>query len=146
MKPIIAVGLTTLVLASAAVTPTASAESGCMANGKTQEYCEMQWMASLNSATAVWREPPSTDRGAVVALGYRMIDDLVANPTADQFNKQLNAWLHSFKSTDHCLPGTICTTKPATPEQVAFLLNAAVHWLGPPGLEQTLKQALTVPG
>ncbi len=141
-------------LASTAAIPTASAESGCMASGQTQQYCEQEYLKSSNSVRAAWGEGPSIygteDGAAAIAQGYRIVDRLVANPTADGFNSALNAWLHTFQSDDHCMPGSrgtpTCTAMPATPEQVAFLLNTAVRWLGPPGLEQTLNQALTVPG
>ena len=129
--PILAVSAA---IASAAPIPTASADdSACVVSGQTQEYCEQSYINALNIMRAdrgreplVYGTPKAT---GAIELGNQIVADLTKNPTADGVRDEAKFLM------------TAQGDKPDA-DQALYVVEIAVHWLGQPGLEQTIDEAL----
>lgn len=113
-----------VVAAGLAFAPAAGAESDCVLSGQTPEYCMGKYLESVSSAL-----PPDFNRDVAISNGYRTVEVLGRHPNKAQFGRIVDDLIdkNSF----------------LTVEQAVFLVQMAVHWLGPPGLENQIDQAMT---
>ena len=126
-----------IVLAAAAAAPTANAEAGaCVASGNTLEFCDSHYISSLES-TGLHLDP-----GTAIAVGHNMADFLAAHPTKDGFVRLVNT-LMKDNAEGKCLPDApSCPQQQISAEQAVFIVRQSAVFYGPPGLSETVDNAM----
>jgi hypothetical protein len=113
------------------------ADSGCVQSGQTPEYCIGKFMESINSINPVTCDvdycQPRTINNGLIAVDAMMRSFNPPTPTTYPPKKMFADAANKFKMANDW----------ATDEKAVFFVQMAIHWFGPPGLEDQVRQAMT---
>ena len=108
--------------------------SACVASGRTVEYCDHGYLVDLSTLRVqegmdrVSDGTPGADKA--IAAAHNIVNYLVGNPTKAGVLVMANAIKQSLTAKQGHAP----------PDQgIVDDIMIAVHWYGPPGLEDTIR-------
>ena len=166
MKKRLAVILTAVYL-PLAVAPQVSADptpnigpSGCIESGMPPDRCDANYIRDINAVgIGTWSEleDGSPQRGNAIEVGHHVVNYLNAHIVkaaregggSAGAQEIVNAFVATVQKAqsdstraDRCaIPNMPCDTNELTVEQATQLVETAIHWYGPPGMEDVVRQS-----
>lgn len=115
------VALATLVGLPSSVVPLARAVTACEDAGYDPAFCDQKFLEALDRYGI-----PYSDPAAAIRVGHGVADYLARHPTSKGITTKANGLIRDNASVNF------------TVQQAVNFIHIAVHYYGPPGLEQTL--------